>query len=64
VLVVDAALAVELSLDRLGEQADGALGGEQLVAPCLLWSEVPSSRSTCACDAAPTALGWWSRQPS
>lgn len=41
-LVADAALTVELSLDRLGEQADGALGGEQFVAPCLLWSEVPS----------------------
>jgi hypothetical protein len=42
VLVADAALAVELSLDRLGEQANSALGSEQLVAPCLLWSEVPS----------------------
>jgi predicted nucleic acid-binding protein len=42
VLVADAALAIELSLDRLGEQATSALGGEQLVAPCLLWSEVPS----------------------
>jgi hypothetical protein len=31
VLVADAALAVELSPDRLGEQADSALGGEQLV---------------------------------
>jgi predicted nucleic acid-binding protein len=48
VLVADAALAVELSLDRLGEQADGALGGEQLVAPCLLWSEVPSVLSEMA----------------
>ncbi len=41
-LVADAALVVELSLDRLGEQADSALDGAQLVAPCLLWSEVPS----------------------
>ena len=133
-LVADAALAVELSLDRLGEQADSALGGEELVAPCLLWSEVPSvlsemafrgeisrdlatqalerfltgeihvaerrhveltmtawriaselgwaktydaeylamrgfsilasSRSTCACAAAPTGSGSWSRHPS
>jgi predicted nucleic acid-binding protein len=42
VLVADAALVVELSLDRIGGRADGALDGEQLVAPCLLWSEVPS----------------------
>jgi hypothetical protein len=42
VLVVDAALAVELSLGRLGEQADGALGGERLVAPCLHARGVPS----------------------
>jgi predicted nucleic acid-binding protein len=42
VLVADASLAVELSLDRLGEQANSAIGGAQLVAPCLLWSEVPS----------------------
>ena len=41
-LVADAALVVELSLDRLGEQADRTLGGEQLVAPALLWSETPS----------------------
>jgi len=41
-LVADAALVVELSLDRLGEQANRALGGEHLVAPCPLWSEVPS----------------------
>ncbi len=42
-LVVDAALVVELSLDRLGEQAASALGGHRpLVAPCLLWSEAPS----------------------
>jgi predicted nucleic acid-binding protein len=43
VLVVDAALIVEFALDRLGEQAGLLFGGEQeLVAPCLLWSEVPS----------------------
>jgi predicted nucleic acid-binding protein len=48
VLVADAALAVELALDRLGEQANSALGGEQLVAPCLLWSEVPSVLSEMA----------------
>ncbi|HEV3320600.1 MAG TPA: type II toxin-antitoxin system VapC family toxin [Solirubrobacteraceae bacterium] len=41
-LIADAALVIELSLDRLGEQASSALGCEQLVAPCLLWSEVPS----------------------
>ena len=39
-LVCDASLAVELSLDRIGEQAVSALG--ELVAPPLLWSEVPS----------------------
>lgn len=41
-LVLDASLAVELSLDRIGGRASEALGGEQLVAPPLLWSEVPS----------------------
>lgn len=41
-LVADASLAVELLLDRLGEQAGQAVGGEELVAPCLLWSEAPS----------------------
>ena len=39
-LVSDASLAVELSLDRVGEQAVSALG--ELIAPPLLWSEVPS----------------------
>jgi predicted nucleic acid-binding protein len=44
VLVVDAALVVELALDRLGEQAGLLFGGDhELVAPCLLWSEVPSA---------------------
>jgi len=42
VLVVDASVAVELSLDRIGKRASDALGGEDLVAPPLLWSEVPS----------------------
>jgi predicted nucleic acid-binding protein len=42
VLVVDASLVVELSLDRVGQRASQALGGEELVAPCLLWSEAPS----------------------
>jgi predicted nucleic acid-binding protein len=41
-LVVDASLAIELSLDRIGEQARDALGEDQLIAPALLWSEVPS----------------------
>jgi len=36
-------LAIELSLDRAGEQASAALDdGGQLIAPSLLWSEVPS----------------------
>lgn len=43
-LVVDAALVIELALDRLGEQAGLLFGGDQeLLAPCLLWSEVPSA---------------------
>lgn len=41
-LVADASLVVELSLDRLGDRAGEALGGQELLAPCLLWSEVPS----------------------
>jgi len=48
VLVLDASLAVELSLDRIGERTGDALGGEQLVAPPLLWSEVPSVLSEMA----------------
>jgi predicted nucleic acid-binding protein len=48
VLVADASLAVELSLDRLGERAGEAVGGEELVAPCLLWSEAPSVLSEMA----------------
>jgi predicted nucleic acid-binding protein len=43
VLVVDASLVVELSIDRIGEEASTALAdGTELVAPPLLWSEVPS----------------------
>jgi predicted nucleic acid-binding protein len=42
VLVCDASLVVELALDRIGEHARIALGNEELVAPPLLWSEVPS----------------------
>jgi predicted nucleic acid-binding protein len=41
--VVDASLAVELALDRMGEQAGADLDrGGELIAPPLLWSEVPS----------------------
>jgi predicted nucleic acid-binding protein len=42
-LVIDASLAVELSLDRAGEQASKALDKDgELIAPPLLWSETPS----------------------
>lgn len=42
-LVIDASLAVELSLDRAGEEASKKISdGSQLVGPPLLWSEVPS----------------------
>lgn len=42
-LVIDASLAVELALDRMGEQASADLDrGGELIAPPLLWSEVPS----------------------
>jgi predicted nucleic acid-binding protein len=42
-LVVDASLAVELSLDRAGERAGKALDSDgELIAPPLLWSEAPS----------------------
>lgn len=42
-LVIDGSLAVELALDRIGEKASQALDGDrELVAPSLLWSEVPS----------------------
>jgi predicted nucleic acid-binding protein len=43
-LVVDGSLAVELALDRIGEHANEALGNNgDLIAPPLLWSEVPSA---------------------
>jgi predicted nucleic acid-binding protein len=43
-LVIDGSLAVELSLDRIGERAGEALGNDgDLIAPVLLWSEVPSA---------------------
>ncbi len=47
-LVLDASLAVKLSLDRIGDSASDTLGDEQLVAPPLLWSEVPSVLSEMA----------------
>lgn len=47
-LVLDASLAVELSLDRIGDSASDTLGDEQFVAPPLLWSEVPSVLSEMA----------------
>jgi predicted nucleic acid-binding protein len=48
VLVADASLIVELSLDRIGGRAGATLGDAELVAPCLLWSEVPSALSEMA----------------
>lgn len=43
-LVIDGSLAVELSLDRIGEQASKALDDDgDLIAPPLLRSEVPSA---------------------
>lgn len=44
-LVVDANVIVEVTLERLGAEALGTLGDEQLVAPWLLWSEVPAALS-------------------
>jgi predicted nucleic acid-binding protein len=41
-LVIDASLAGELSLDRVGDRARDVLGDDRLVAPPLPWSEVPS----------------------
>jgi predicted nucleic acid-binding protein len=42
-LVADASLVVELALDRIGERASAELDrGGELIAPPLLWSEVPS----------------------
>lgn len=42
-LVVDANVIVEVTLERLGAEVLGTLGDEQLVAPWLLWSEVPAA---------------------
>jgi len=42
VLVVDASIAVELSLDTVGGDATSQLGGQELIGPPLLWSEVSS----------------------
>lgn len=44
-LVVDANVVVEVTLERLGAEALDALGDEQVVAPWLLWSEVPAALS-------------------
>jgi predicted nucleic acid-binding protein len=41
-LAVDASFAIELCLDRAGDDARSALADDELVAPPLLWSEVPS----------------------
>jgi predicted nucleic acid-binding protein len=41
-LAVDASLAIELSLDRIGDDGMAAVADNELVAPPLLWSEVPS----------------------
>lgn len=41
-LVVDESFAIELCLARVGDDALDALKQDQLVAPPLLWSEVPS----------------------
>ena len=42
-LVVDSSLVVELSIDRVGEATSAALDSDgELIAPPLLWSEVPS----------------------
>jgi predicted nucleic acid-binding protein len=46
VLVVDANVVVEVTLERFGVTALDTLGDEQLVAPWLLWSEVPAALST------------------
>jgi predicted nucleic acid-binding protein len=41
-LTIDASLAIELCLDRVGDDARSAFADDELVAPPLLWSEVPS----------------------
>jgi predicted nucleic acid-binding protein len=45
VLVVDANVIVEVTLERFGVRALDMLGDERLVAPWLLWSEVPAALS-------------------
>jgi hypothetical protein len=45
VLVVDANVVVEVTLERFGAQALDTLGDEQRVAPWLLWSDVPAALS-------------------
>jgi predicted nucleic acid-binding protein len=45
VLVVDANLVVEVTLERIGTDAMKVLGEDDLVAPWLLWSEVPAALS-------------------
>ena len=44
-LVVDATVVVEATVQRLGLETLAALNDEPLVAPWLLWSEVPSALS-------------------
>lgn len=44
-LVVDANVVVEVTLERFGVTALDALDDDQLVAPWLLWSEVPAALS-------------------
>lgn len=41
-LVLDASVAVDLCVARVGDASHAALGDDELVAPPLLWSEVPS----------------------
>lgn len=44
-LVIDATVIVEVTLERLGVEALDTLGDEQLIAPWLLWSETPAALS-------------------
>lgn len=44
-LVVDANVVVEVTLERFGVKALDMLGDEQMIAPWLLWSEVPAALS-------------------
>jgi predicted nucleic acid-binding protein len=41
-LAVDASFAIELCLDRIGDDALEVLAQDELIAPPLLWSEAPS----------------------